>query len=115
MYVVTIFVLISSLSFFAYAFSYFYAPHMKNEFRRFGLEKMGLIIVLLEITGAIGLLVGLKFAAVLMISSLGLALLMFAGLIVRIKLKDSFWVSLPALFYMFLNAYIFWASINPQT
>jgi hypothetical protein len=115
MYVVTICVLISSLSFFAYAFSYFYAPHMKNEFKRFGLEKMGLLIVLLEITGAIGLLVGLKFSVLLMISSLGLTLLMFAGLIVRIKLKDSFWISLPAFFYMFLNAYIFWTSINLNT
>lgn len=112
MYVVTICTLISSLSFFAYAFSYFNTPHMKNEFKRFGLEKMGLITVLLEIIGAIGLLVGLKFYFILMISSLGLALLMLAGLIVRIKLKDSIWISLPAFFYMVLNTYIFWKSIN---
>ncbi len=115
MYVVTICTLISSLSFFAYAFSYFNAPHMKNEFKRFGLEKIGLTTVLLEITGALGLLVGLKFYFILMISSLGLALLMFAGIIVRVKLKDSIWISLPAFFYMVLNAYIFWTSINLQT
>ena len=88
---------------------------MKNEFKRFGLEKIGLTTVILEITGALGLLVGLKFNFILMISSLGLALLMFAGLIVRFKLKDSIWISLPAFFYMFLNAYIFWVSINLQT
>ncbi len=111
----TICTLISSLSFFAYAFSYFNTPHMKNEFKRFGLEKMGLTTVLLEITGALGLLVGLKFNFILMISSLGLALLMLTGLIVRIKLKDNIWSSLPALFYMVLNAYIFWASINLMT
>jgi len=115
MYVVTICVLISSLSFIAYAFSYFNAPHMKDEFKRFGLEKMGLTIILLEITGALGLLVGLKFHVILMISSLGLTLLMIAGLIVRIKLKDSIWISLPAFFYMVLNAYIFWTSIKLQT
>ena len=112
MNLVTICTLISSLSFFTYAFSYFNAPHMKNEFKRFGLEKIGLTIVLLEITGALGLLVGLKFYFFLMISSLGLALLMLAGLIVRIKLKDSIWISLPAFFYMMLNTYIFWLSIN---
>jgi hypothetical protein len=111
---VTICILISSLSFLAYAFSYFNAPHMKNEFKRFGLERIGLVTVLLEITGALGLLVGLKIYFILMISSLGLALLMFAGLIVRIKLKDSIWISLPAFFYMVLNAYIFWISINIQ-
>jgi hypothetical protein len=88
---------------------------MKNEFKRFGLEKIGLLIVLLEIAGALGLLVGLKFYFILMISSLGLALLMFAGLIVRIKLKDSIWISLPAFFYMVLNTYIFWTLINLMT
>ena len=85
---------------------------MKKEFKRFGLEKIGLTTVLLEIIGALGLLVGLKFYFFLMISSLGLALLMLAGLIVRIKLKDSIWISLPAFFYMILNTYIFWMSIN---
>jgi|TARA_B110000259_G_scaffold187455_1_gene241733 hypothetical protein len=105
----------SSFSFFAYAFSYFNSPHMKNEFKRFGLEKIGLTTVLLEITGALGLLIGLKFHFILLISSLGLALLMFIGFIVRIKLKDSIWVSLPAFFYMVLNTYIFWKSINLMT
>jgi hypothetical protein len=115
MYRVTICVLISSLSFLGYAFSYFYAPHMKNEFKRFGLERIGLITILLEIMGAFGLLIGLKLPLILMISSLGLALLMLAGLIVRLNLKDSLWVSLPAFFYLVLNAYIFWTSINLQT
>tara|TARA_B100000497_G_C7527951_1_gene320392 strand:+ start:423 stop:680 length:258 start_codon:yes stop_codon:yes gene_type:complete len=84
---------------------------MKNEFKRFGLEKMGLTTVLLEISGALGLLIGLKFDFILLISSLGLALLMLFGLIVRIKLKDSIRVSFPAFFYMVLNTYIFWESI----
>jgi hypothetical protein len=88
------------------------APHMKNEFKRFGLEKLGLMTIVLEIIGALGLLVGLKFNSLLMISSLGLALLMFAGLIVRIRLKDSLWISLPAFFFMALNAYIFWESLK---
>ena len=105
-------ILISSLSFFAYALSYFISPHMKKEFKRFGLEKIGLLTIILEFIGATGLIVGLKFNPILTISSFGLALLMFSGLIVRIKFKDSIWISLPALFYMGLNTYIFFASIN---
>ena len=85
---------------------------MKKEFKRFGLEKMGLFTIILEILGASGLLVGLYFQFILIISSLGLALLMFAGVIVRIKMKDSIWVSFPAIFYMILNSYLFWESIN---
>ena len=108
----TISVLISSLSFYAYVVSYFISPHMKNEFKRFDLEKLGLTIIILEFLGATGLLVGLKINPILIISSLGLGLLMFCGLIVRINLKDSAWISLPAIFFMFLNFYIFIESIT---
>jgi hypothetical protein len=85
---------------------------MKKEFRRFGLEKLGLLTIIFQIMGATGLLVGLKFKPFLIISSLGLAILMLFGLIVRTKLKDSFWVSIPALFFMLLNAFIFWNSLS---
>lgn len=105
-------ILFSSISFFGYVISYFISPKMKEEFKRFGLEKLGLLTVILELIGAIGLIIGLKYHFLLLISSLGLALLMFLGLIVRIRLKDSFWISLPALFYMLLNTYIFIEAIN---
>lgn len=105
-------ILISSLSFFAYTVYFFTSYKMKMEFKRFGLEKFGLIIIAAQFLGAAGLIVGLKFNPILTISSFGLALLMLSGLIVRIKLKDSIWISLPALFYMGLNTYIFLASIN---
>jgi len=107
-----IFILLSSLSFFAYAVSYFTSQHMKKEFKRFGLEKLGLLTIILQFLGALGLIVGLKFNPILTVSSCGLALLMLSGFIVRIKLKDSIWISLPALFYMVLNTYIFLVSIS---
>ena len=102
---------LSSLSFFAYSISYFTSPHMKSEFKRFNLEKLGLLTIVLEFVGAAGLLIGLVYNPILLISSGGLALLMFLGTIVRIRLKDSLWVSLPALFYMGLNAYIFFDAL----
>ena len=105
-------ILISSLSFLGYAVSYFTSPHMKNEFKRFGLEEIGLLTIALEFMGAAGLIVGLIYNPILVISSLGLALLMLIGLIVRISLKDSIRISLPAFFFMGLNSYIFFESIN---
>ena len=105
-------ILISSLSFLAYGISFFITPHMKNEFIRFGLGGLGVLIAILEIIGTIGLLVGLRINAILLISSGGLALLMFMGIIVRLKVKDSLWTSLPALFYLVLNSYIFAVSLN---
>jgi hypothetical protein len=82
---------------------------MKSEFKRFQLEQLGLLVVILEILGGLGLIIGFWFSELLVaIASGGLALLMLLGLIVRLRLKDSLWISLPALFFMCLNAYIFW-------
>lgn len=102
-----ILVLFSSLSFLWYGIAYFISPKIKNEFTRFGLEKFGILTAVLEICGAIGLLVGLAVHSLLLFSAAGLALLMFLGVVARINVKDSLWVSLPALFFMLLNAFIF--------
>ena len=103
----TVLVLISSLSFLYYGIAYFISPQMKIEFKRFGFEKAGTLIAILELLGSIGLIAGLKFPLVLLISAGGLALLMFLGVVIRIKVKDSFWLSLPAICYMVLNLSIF--------
>ena len=105
-------VLFSSLSFIGYAISYFTSSHMKNEFERFKLEKLGIFVIFFEILGAFGLLVGLIFTPILLVSSGGLAVLMLLGLITRIKLKDSLVASSPAMAYMVLNAYIVYLGCN---
>ncbi|KIA86102.1 DoxX family protein [Kaistella jeonii] len=105
-------VLISSLSFAGYSISYFISPNMKEEFERFNLKGFGIYVIILEALGAIGLLVGLFFKPLLLLSSGGLALLMMFGVLTRIKSKDSLLVSLPATFYMILNAFIFYLGSN---
>jgi len=85
---------------------------MKIEFKRFKLEKLGFLTIILEILGAWGLLIGLLFKPILLISSGGLSILMLLALMTRIKSKDSLLISLPAIFYMILNAYIFYLGIN---
>ncbi len=84
---------------------------MKAEFKRFGLEKAGTLTAILELLGGAGLIVGLKFQAILLVSAGGLSLLMLIGAAVRIWFKDSFWITIPALFFMALNAYIFYKSV----
>lgn len=111
MNLLTALILISSLSFLAYGIAYFKSPKMKSEFKRFGLEKAGALTAILEIVGALGLLLGFKFQLLLLISAGGLALLMLLGVAIRIKYKDSLWVSLPATFFMLLNGYIFFLSL----
>jgi DoxX-like family len=107
---ITILILFSSLSFMGYGIAYFTSPNMKIEFKRFGLEKVGTLTAVLEILGAVGLLVGLKVPIILSVAAGGLALLMLLGVATRIKVKDSLWITLPALFYMLLNTVIFFMS-----
>lgn len=95
-----------------YGISYLILPKMKNEFKRFGLEKVGTLTALLELLGALGLLVGFKFNIILLIASAGLAILMLLALIIRIKVKDSLFVSIPALMYLLINSYIFFYALN---
>ena len=45
-------IVISGLSFLAYGLNYFTSTNMKSEFKRFGLEKFGLLTAILEIGGA---------------------------------------------------------------
>ena len=85
---------------------------MKEEFDRYGLSRFQKLTGLLEVLGALGLLLGLKFKILLTISSSGLAILMLLGFGVRIKIKDSFIQSFPAFFYMLLNFFIFYKTLN---
>lgn len=111
MNLLTLLIVISSLSFMGYGIAYFSSKKMKSEFQRFGLEKVGALTAILEILGAIGLLLGLKIHLILLVSAAGLAVLILLGVAVRIKVRDTLWVTLPALFYMILNAYIFFMSV----
>jgi hypothetical protein len=100
-------VLFSGISFIIYGSLLLVSTEMQNEFKRFKLEKFTKLTGILELLGGIGLLVGLKVGFTLLISSGGLALLMLLGFMVRIKVKDSLWLSFPSLFFMLLNLYVF--------
>ncbi len=111
MNLLTMLTVISSISFMGYGIAYFSSTKMKSEFKRFGLEKAGALTAILEIVGALGLLLGLKIHLILLVSAGGLAVLMLLGVAVRIKVRDTLWVTFPALFFMILNAYIFFMSL----
>ena len=81
---------------------------MVREFKRYGLSKFRTLTGALEILGGAGLLIGTLFKPILLISSLGLALLMFLGTGTRIKVKDPWYEIIPAFVLMLINGFIFW-------
>ena len=108
----TIAILGSSLAFLTYGGLCLSTTSMEGEFKRFGLEKLRALTGVLEVLGALGLLVGLKWPVALTFSSAGLLLLMVAGIAVRIKVGDGWLLSVPAFALMMLNAYILVKAVN---
>lgn len=95
-----------SLSFLAYGASCLFSARMLDEFERYGLARWRRLTGVLEITGSLGVLVGMWVPVVGMLAALGLAGLMFGGVIVRLRIRDGFWMTLPAAAYLGLTLYL---------
>jgi uncharacterized membrane protein YkgB len=99
-------ILFSAISFIGYGLACFFSPYMKREFERYGLESQRSLIGGLQLCAAIGLLAGLRLPWIGCAAAAGLALMMLIGVGVRIKIKDTLPQTMPALFYLALNAYL---------
>lgn len=99
--------LFSALSFLFFGFSCLYAPFLKLEFKRYGLVNYRRLTGFLQLLGALALVLGFYYKPLALAGSIGLSILMFMGLAVRIKIKDSIRKSLPAAFYAVLNLLLF--------
>ncbi len=80
---------------------------MVLEFNRYRLQNFRILTGVLELLGGIGTLVGLFYPVPFLISTFGLASLMFLGVLVRIRSKDPWLHMMPAIFLMMINLYLF--------
>ena len=112
MRVLTILIAGSSVAFLIYGALCLSSSSMQSEFKRFGLENLRKLTGVLELLGGLGLLVGFRWPLALWVSSGGLFLLMLVGLGIRVKIRDSFLRSLPALILMIVNLSIFIESLK---
>ena len=110
--VLTILIAGSSVAFLIYGALCLSSSSMQSEFKRFGLENLRKLTGVLELLGGLGLLVGFRWPLALWVSSGGLFLLMLVGLGIRVKIRDSFLRSLPALILMIVNLSIFIESLK---
>lgn len=99
-------IIFSAISFVGFGSMCVWAPYMKREFERYHLGPWRTLIGALQLIAAVGLLVGLNEPWLGRAAAAGLALMMLTGVGVRIKIKDSLLQTMPALFYMALNAYL---------
>lgn len=97
----------SSLAFIFFGMNCFYSKFIISEFIRYKLPRYRKLTGFLQLIGATGLLIGLYFSPVLLlIASSGLFILMLAGFVVRIRIKDNFVQSSPSLTFAILNLFI---------
>ena len=102
--VLLVLALISGLSFLRYGFALLFRTRLRGEFTRYGMPRMRNIVGVLEILGGTAVLLGLAVAPLGAFGAAGLALLMFLGLIVRIRIHDAPRLMLPAALLGGLNA-----------
>lgn len=105
-------IIISAIAFIIYGLLCLKTNHMEIEFKRYGIPQYRKLTGILELMGGTGLLLGLYEIHLLMMSSAGLALLMFLGLIVRLKNRDPLIEILPAFILMILNLQILFSTFS---
>lgn len=103
-------ILFSAVSFLGYGGACFVSPHIKQEFDRYRLGSHRTLVGGLQLCAVIGLLAGLSQPWMGRAAAAGLALMMLVAVGVRIKIKDSLLRTIPAIFYLALNAYLGWAA-----
>lgn len=97
----------SGISFLFFGIACQVSPRMKSEFIRYGYDRQRPLTGVLQILGGAGLLLGYGYSPELAaFSAGGLGLLMILGFGVRLKIKDSFLQTLPAVAYAVLNLYL---------
>lgn len=99
-------IIFSSISFIGFGGACLGSTRMEREFERYGLAAWRPLLGVLQLSGAAGLMIGLAYPWLGQAAAGGLALMMLAGVIVRIKIKDTVLQMLPAVFYLVLNGYI---------
>ncbi len=98
--------LFCAFSFIGYGVSCIFSPRMVVEFDRYRLGKCRVLTGVLQVLGAAGLLLGILYETVGMLAAAGLSLLMLAGFITRLKIRDPILLCLPSLAYMALCAWL---------
>ncbi len=103
-------ILVSAVSFFGYGGACFFSTYMKQEFDRYRLGSLRMLIGGLQLGAVIGLLAGLSQPWMGRAAAGGLALMMLVAVGVRIRIKDSLLRTIPAMFYLVLNVYLSFAA-----
>lgn len=103
-------ILFSSISFIIYSLLSIFSKRMIREFSRWGFGNLRILVASFQMLGGIGLLLGFYNIWLLCLVSFLLTFMMISAVIIRIRVKDSFLMTLPAIIYALVNSVIFYIS-----
>ena len=103
--------LLSGIAFICYALSFYLFPQMRLEFEKLEIDQYSRLITFFELLGGIGMIIGIFYNPILIISSLGLTIMMILALFMRIYYMNHFKFMIQALILTIINGYIFYHSV----
>jgi len=112
MTILTFLKIFNIICFFYYGSSCLFSKKMQTEFTRYGLSSFRPLTGFLQIAGSLSMGLGFFFAPFTTVASAGLMVLMLLGVGVRIKIRDRWFMVLPAFFFMILNLLILLISLQ---
>lgn len=102
----TIAAALSSASFLWYGANLFRSRAMVAEFERYHLAPYRTLVGALQMAAAVGLLAGLRFRPLLVLSAGGLAAMMLGAIAVRLRAREPLAAAIPALLLLCVNLFI---------
>ena len=105
-------ILFISFSFLFYALHALFSQKMKDEFSRWGVQKYRILISCIQLSSGFSLLLSFFYPFLVIYCSSIFFIMMLGAIFVRIRIKDSFLDTLPALLYFFLNAIILYIELQ---
>ena len=105
-------ILFISFSFLFYALHALFSQKMKDEFSRWGVQKYRILISCVQLLSGFSLLLSFFYPFLVIYCSSIFLIMMMGAIFVRIRVKDSFLDTLPALLYFFLNTIIIYIELQ---
>lgn len=96
----------SAVSMSCFGLGYLFLPRMREEFERYRLRRWRRPVAWLQLAGALGLVLGLRYPLLGTGAAAGLTIMMLTAVGVRVAIGDALVQLMPALLYMGLNLYL---------
>ena len=103
---IDILIAISAAAFLFYGLACLFSAKLVAEFERYGLARWRVVVGGLEVAGALGLIAGWWFPPLQTAAAAGLFALMICGLWARWRIRDPWYVMLPAFVLAVVNLVI---------